>query len=283
MIGRHKGSFIAALICLAVFMVLVEYKFQRSSRPDVAVTDRVVISAPVQVLLAGGDRFLAADFEAIRLAATGAASLAGNDDDVAFRIRAHRVVAQLNACHEDNYYVGNALLSWGGAPAEGSELLRRAMDCRTWDEYAPFYYGFNELFFHRNREEAQRAFEVAAQRSVTNGAIFRRMAIMIAVEGFDDERLALDYLQRERNKTSDPSLREMLDKRLGRLNGLIILRDAQRQYESKFGRALTDPAALISTGQLQSFPSDPLGVGYVFDGGRFSLNKLHVPGMERFQ
>jgi hypothetical protein len=39
------------------------------------------------------------------------------------------VVVQLNPCHEDNYYQGNALLTWGGAVAEGNELLKRATDC----------------------------------------------------------------------------------------------------------------------------------------------------------
>lgn len=274
---------IFAIVGFAVFVGLWAFKIDKVPRPERGVTDRIVISAPVQLLLAGGDRFLAADFEAIRLAATGDASLTANTDDAAFRVRAHRVVAQLNACHEDNYYVGNALLSWGGAPDEGSDLLKRAMDCRTWDEYVPFFYGFNELFFHRNPAEARRAFEIAADRSVTNSATFRRMAIMIAADGLDDERLALDYLEKERDGASDPRLREMLDKRVQRLQGLLILRDAQHRYEAQFGHPLTDPAALISSGVLGRYPEDPLAIGYAFDNGKFILHKLRIAGLERSQ
>lgn len=272
---------ILAVFGFAVFIGLWVFKIDKVPRPEGVVTDRVVISAPVQLLLAGGDRFLAADFEAIRLAATGDAALAANTDDAAFRVRAHRVVAQLNSCHEDNYYVGNALLSWGGAPDEGSDLLKRAMGCRTWDEYVPFFYGFNELFFHRNPVEARRAFEIAAERSMTNSATFRRMAIMIAVDEFDDQRLALEYLLKERDGASDPRLREMLDKRVQRLKGLLILRDAQHRYETQFGRQLKDPAALINSGVLVRFPDDPLAIGYAFDNGRFILHKLRIAGLER--
>lgn len=274
---------LVAMICFATFIALWPLQTPRKTAAEEFVSDRVVISAPIQLLLAGGDRFLAASLEAIRLAATGSPSLTAGTDDAVFRIRAHRVVAQLNPCYEDNYYIGNALLSWGGAPDEGSDLLRRAMACRGWDELPPFFYGFNELFFHRNAAEARRAFEIAAQRSTSNAAAFRRIAIMIAADQFDDKRHALDYLQRERDGASDPRLREMLDRRVERLKGLLVLQEAQRRYEVQFQRALADPAALITSGLIDAFPVDPLGIGYVFEQGEFRLKKLKIAGMEPSQ
>jgi len=50
-------------------------------------------------MLHSGDRFLAADLEAIRLAATG---MDERGVDTGYLIRAQREVARLNACHEDN-------------------------------------------------------------------------------------------------------------------------------------------------------------------------------------
>jgi hypothetical protein len=274
---------LAGLACLAIFAGLRAAMPVGSSLPEATVSDRVVIAAPVQLLLAGGDQFLAANFEAIRLAATSDASMAGGSDDAAFRIRAHRVVAQLNPCHEDNYYVGNALLSWGGAPEEGSDLLRRATGCRTWDEFPPFFLGFNEQFFNRNAAGAQHAFEIAAQRSVANAPIFRRMAIMVAAGELDDERMAVNYLKSQRDGADDPRLRDMLDKRVVRLEGLLSLREAQRRYEERFGKPLTDPVVLISSGLLSAFPTDPLRLGYTFANGRFELRKLEIDGMEGAQ
>lgn len=273
---------VSAVLGLTTFIALGALQGKWESFPEAIVTDRVVISAPIQVLLAGGDRFLASNFEAIRIAATGSPALVASTDDAGFRVRGHRVVAQLNPCHEDNYYVGNALLSWGGAPDAGSDLLRRAMNCRSWDELPPFFYGFNELFFNRDRAEARRAFEIAAERSTDNAVSFRRMAIMIAADEFDDERLALDYLQREQDRASDPKLREMLEKRVVRLKGLLALRDAQRRFEAARERPLVDPAELLNAGFLDDFPADPLGIGYLFEQGEFKMNKLKT-GLESAQ
>jgi len=269
--------------CFAVFAGLWGLLADRSPPPEVAANARVVISAPVQILLTGGDRLLAADLEAIRLAATGGAEVVADTDDATYRLRGHHVVAQLNPCHEDNYYVGNALLSWGGAPDEGNELLKRASDCRTWDEYPPFFYGFNEWFFNRNPDAAQKAFNIAAERATENAATFRRIAILIEADKYNDERAALNYLRGQQDGASDPRLRDMLGQRVARLEGLLVLRDAQRRYEELFGKPLTSPSGLIEAGVLAAFPPDPLKIGYTFENGKFNLRKLKIAGMERLQ
>src|SRR5690606_39517058 len=111
--------------------------------PDLYV-DRVVIPAPLLGALHGGDRFLAADLETFRLSATG---MDDRGVDTGYLVRAQREVARLNACHEDNYYLANGLLTWGGAVDEGNEVLRAAVECRFWDEFPPFFYGINLSFF----------------------------------------------------------------------------------------------------------------------------------------
>ena len=201
--------------------------------------------------------------------------------NASFAIRARRVVAQLNPCHEDNYYQGNALLTWGGAVAEGNDLLRRATECRTWDEVPPFFYGFNQYFFLHDIEGARAALETAATRATDNAAGFRKFAIMLAAGELKDDSAALDFLQRERAATADPRLQGMLDKRITRVEGLITLRSAQQRYEARFGQPLSDPAALIESGELDAFPNDPLRIGYEFADGRFRLKELKIAGLER--
>ena len=277
MTATHANK--ALLIALAgfgAFAALVLGRGPLQAPPQPAVADRVVISAPVQVLLAGGDRFLAADFEAIRVAATADDSAADNEASASFRIRAHRVVAQLNPCHEDNYYIANAMLSWGGAPSEGLDVLRRATDCRVWDEYPAFYLGFNEWFFNRDASAARNAMELAGDRAADpqQAATLRRMGVMIEAGEFADQRVALAFLRQERAQAGDDKLREMLDRRITRLEGLIALRDAQARYEARTGQSLAHPQALLDEGLLDAFPNDPLRLGYEFADGQFRLREV---------
>lgn len=238
---------------------------------------RVVVAAPVLTVLFGGDRFLAANIETMRLASTG---LDSGQADIEYLVRAQNEVARLNACHEDNYYLANALLTWGGAQEGGEIVLKAAMDCRFWDEWPPFFYGFNRFFFQRDVSGAVPALEEAASRSTDNAAGFRKLAVMIQVEQIADERLALEFLNRERDQARDPKLKDMLAKRAVRLSGLVQLREAQRVYEKRNGISLREPQQLIDSGLLKAFPEDPLRLGYEFLEGRFMLRKLQVAGAE---
>ena len=250
-------------------------QLERSANLDSV--DRVVISAPVLLFLAGGDRYLIANIETIRVAATGIESGLVN---AYYLLRAQKVISDLNPCQEHNYYIANALLSWGGASREGGEILQRASDCRFWDELPPFFYGFNRFFFERDVPGALRWLDEAAERASTNSAGYRKLAIMLQVDAFNDERLALNFLRRERAAVRDPKLGQMLDKRIERLQGLIQLREAQQNYEAKFGEPLRYPSQLLDGGVLPALPRDPLGIGYEFSGGRFSLKRLKIAGVE---
>ncbi|WP_312168947.1 hypothetical protein [Stutzerimonas kunmingensis] len=241
-----------------------------------AFADRVVIPAPLLIAMNGGDRHLAADLETMRLSATG---IDDRGVDTGYLVRAQREVARLNPCHEDNYYLANGLLTWGGAVEQGNEVLRAAVDCRFWDEFPPFFYGINLSFFQHDNEEAARVLEIGAQRSTQNAAAMRKLAVMLRAEQFADERLALNYLVQQRDNTTDPKLRDMLDKRVIRLQGLIYLREAQRRYEAEQG-PLTDLQQLISQGIVTELPTDPLRLGYEVRNGRIELKKLKIAGLE---
>jgi len=184
------------LLALAGFALFAAIAAWRAQQPVVLTpqffTDRVVIPAPLLVALHGGDRFLAADLETLRLAATG---MDDRGVDTGYLVRAQREVARLNACHEDNYYLANGLLTWGGAVEQGNEVLRAAVECRFWDEFPPFFYGINLSFFQRNNEEAARVLEIGAQRSTDNAAAMQKLAVMLRAEQFADERLALNFQQ----------------------------------------------------------------------------------------
>lgn len=263
-------------LCLCVFYAASQWR-AHTAAPEIPVIEgRVVIAAPVLLVLFGGDRFLAANLETMRLAATG---VDWGRADTAYLVRAQQEVADLNPCHEDNYYLANGLLTWGGADREGTDVLRRAMDCRFWDELPAFFYGFNQAFFNKDIPEASRALELAAQRATDNAAGFRKLAVMLRAETFADEQLALNYLTQQRDTSNDPKLRAMLDKRVVRLQGLVVLRDAQRRFEAENG-ALVRLEQLVEAGFMSALPDDPLRLGYELRAGKIILKKMNIAGVE---
>ncbi|MDH0425961.1 hypothetical protein [Stutzerimonas stutzeri] len=274
---RRRTSLFLALLAFALFATIAAWRAQQPVllTPQLS-ADRVVIPAPLLVVLHGGDRFLAADLETMRLSATG---MDDRGVDTGYLVRAQREVARLNPCHEDNYYLANGLLTWGGAVDEGNEVLRAAVECRFWDEFPPFFYGINLSFFQRDNEEAARVLEIGAQRSTHNAAAMQRLAVMLRAEQLADEHLALNYLTQQRDSATDAKLRDMLDKRVIRLQGLIYLREAQRRYEIDQG-PLTDLQQLIHQGIIAELPTDPLRLGYELRNGRIELKKLKIAGLE---
>lgn len=265
-----------AMLGFVLFSAVSQWRTHMPAREEPHIEGRVVIAAPLLLVLFGGDRFLAANLETMRLAATG---VDWGQANTSYLVRAQQEVAYLNPCHEDNYYLANGLLTWGGADREGTEVLRLAMNCRFWDELPAFFYGFNKAFFNKDILEAGRALELAAQRATDNAASFRKFAVMLQAETFADEQLALNYLTQQRDTANDPKLRAMLDKRVVRLQGLVRLRDAQRRFEAKNG-ALARLEQLVEVGLLRTLPDDPLRLGYELFAGKIILKKLEVVGVE---
>lgn len=238
---------------------------------------KVVIAAPIQILMYAGDKFLAANLEVMRVAAIGPSE----ENALAnYRGRALEVASQLNPCHEDNVYLANAMLSWGGLTDEGNTVLQVATECRFWDDIPPFFLGFNRYFFYRDLDGAKQAIDIAAERSEENRATLQKMAIMMSAKKLNDEKMALAYLRNQRDQAADPQLKEMLDRRLLRLEGLLTLRDAQARFEKQQGHPLKNPDDLLSSGILEAFPHDPMRLGYEFVEGRFRLRSFKVGELE---
>lgn len=269
----HASLLAITLLAVSLFQLATHFRRPATEHRMQQSTSTVVIAAPIQALMYAGDRFLAANLEAMRVAAIGPRDEKSLAD---FRLRAHEQVSQLNACHEDNFYLSNAMLSWGGSVDEGNKILERATACRHWDDIPPFFLGFNRYFFYRDTEGAVEALDMAAERSRNNRPALQRMAIVIESRQFDDEKMAAAYLRGQRDEAKDKQLAEMLDRRLQRLEGLIALRDAQTRFEQKHGRALQSPNELLTSGIMQQFPQDPLRIGYEFIDGRFRMKAMKI-------
>lgn len=237
----------------------------------------VVLPPSLQTVLYFGDPFLAANIESARILATGG-ELKGVSADYYHRL--HPVIAQLNPCHEDNYYIANALLAWAGGVDSALHILKEATGCRFWDEVPPFFWGYNVYFFKRDANAGKELMFEAAKRSSANSAGFQKLGIMMEAESYPDVTAARNYLVLQRDQARDGKLREMLNLRIGRLDGLIALREAQRVFEARLGMPLENPQDLISSRIISQFPQDPMRLGYEFGNGQFSLKELKIRGME---
>ncbi len=272
--SRTLGTVLAIL---AYLVFIVGAKNFAPTHSD-EVPGSVVLPPALQTILYLGDPYLAANVEETRVLMTGGA-VEGIAQD--YYDRLHQAVAVLNPCHEDNYYVANALLGWAGSVDTAIVILRGASACRFWDEIPPFFLSYNLYFFKQQYLQASKAVTQAAERASDNRAGFLRMAILYEAETYPDIHVAQAFLMAQRDQARDEKLRQLLDLRIGRLAGLIILRDAQQAYEKRYGHALQIPSELITSGVLKQFPSDPVRLGYVFENGQFGLKELKIRGMER--
>ena len=271
-----------ALLCLALgayLLFLVGAKEVSSSRIRAdELPGSVVMPPTLQAVLYFGDRYLAANVESARVLATGE-DASGMLTDYYHRL--HQVVSALNPCHEDNYYIANAILAWAGGVDPAIAILREATRCRYWDEVPPFFLGYDLYFFKRDYAQAKAMLFEAANRATENRIGFQKMGIMFEAEAYPDVNAARNYLVLQRSQARDAKLRELLGLRIGRLDGLITLRNAQTEFEQRMGRKLENPQDLLTAGVLREFPVDPMRLGYEFGKGQFSLKELVVQGMEQ--
>lgn len=271
---RLRGVLLAvALVAAALFLVSVARVPVVSPQAKAMANGDVVLHPAILELLYGGDSFLAANVETARILTSGRLT---DQDSLGFFVRLHEGISRLNPCHEDAYYMASAFLSSGGAVKPALDTLENAAKCRFWDEWAEFMLGLNQHFFAHDPAAAVASIREAARRAsepkVAN--YFNVLAINIQARQFDDAKTALRYLIQEKSRARDPALKEALDKRIGRLQGLVKLRQAQADYESRSKAGLNDPMELLRSGILKAFPVDPLGIGYEFSNGRFELKQF---------
>lgn len=274
----HRMVLPAILVVAYVLFVLSAKSLSTTHLRASEVDGSVVLPPILQTALYLGDRYLAANIESMRVLATGG-DLTGSYTDYYHRL--HRGVSMLNPCHEDNYYIANALLAWAGGIDTALDILGKATDCRFWDAMPPFYLGYNRYFFMHDFVGARQMLNRAADRSEENRAAFERIGIVFEAEGYPDVKTAHAFLVQQREQARDPKLRDALGQRIGRLDGLIALNDAQEAFERRYRRKLENPQDLLSAGVLAAIPMDPMRLGYEFSNGRFSLKQLKVRGVER--
>lgn len=251
---------LAGLLALAVYVAGIR---QITKIPVVMPPEamRVALPPELQVFLTMGDRYLAANIEVFR-----ALVLTINERDrptLEVLAKVHASASTLNPAHEDNYYVGQAILPWTGFVEQAQYIESRAMDSRPWDFLPGFFYAFNRYYFEQEPHEAAEILFRASERLEKREGVLE-MAARWQEKG-QDPVLAINMIRAMQESTRNEKLKASLQVRIDRLQGLIALREAALKFAERNGRPLASLDELLSAGLLQRLPVDPLGTGYGLD------------------
>lgn len=223
----------------------------------------LMLPASVQLLLSGGDRYLAANISAFRSQTSGVFDMSENG----YRVLGETQLAAslLNPYHEDNYWTAGANLAWNNQVPMAQTILERASQARTWDEMPLFFHGFNRFYFLRDMQGAAKDAQAAAARSVGGQQLAMLGIASRWVEWDEDATTAISMMQGMLAGTSDRNTRRLINARIDRLKGLMLLKEAARKYKKEQGKGPEKLKDLVAKGYLEKIPPDPFKRGYGLD------------------
>ncbi|HTJ96293.1 MAG TPA: hypothetical protein VL381_02400 [Rhodocyclaceae bacterium] len=115
---------IACIVGCAALFVYAQGRLEGKLRMRPAGEIGVALPLFIQVALAGGDRYLAANTAAVRALVTEPSKMAAEEFHVLAKVQ--EGVSWLNPYHEDNYYTAAAVLPWYGQFDSAQVILQRA-------------------------------------------------------------------------------------------------------------------------------------------------------------
>lgn len=251
---------VALLVGVFLFAMAVTQS-RGVQRPQLIPEIQVALPLFVQVGMAAGDRYLAANGASVRALVTS--TLRMGPDEYALLAKLQNDVSWLNPAHEDNYYTAAAILPWNGQLEAAQNILRRATQARPHDYQPAFFYAFHLLYFD--------------QDPVAAGGWLRRAAERLP-DG--DEKLAMqNYAARwiEKDKDLDNAIavvtamarqarrddfRHYLELRVSRMQNLKLLREKAAVLAERKGQPLHSLDELVEARLLREIPPDPFGFGY---------------------
>jgi len=259
---QYKGWLVALLLAL-VFIATSE-QLRSTPRRSVSVEMQVALPLFVQVFVAAGDRYLAANLAAIRALVVATDRMRPEE----FRILAkvQEDVSWLNPAHEDNYYIAFAILAQYGELDSAQTILARASRARFFDYQPSFFYAFNQWYYKHDPAGAAAWMREAAEKlpDPDQRLIMQNFAARW-MDKVQDTELAIRVVAAMAKEARRKDFRAYLETRVARLRQLQQLRTAAVTYRERFGKPVTNLQELVSSGILPVLPVDPFGFGFGFD------------------
>lgn len=269
---RERSGLLLALLGLAVYAALIPALYARP-RPPVSPEMEVALPRFVQVLMAAGDRYLAANLAGFRALVVSTEAMSAENYRILGIVQSD--AAWLNPAHEDNYYLAAALLPWAGEVAAAQYVLRRATDARPFDTGPPFFYGFNELHFLKRPAEGAKWLLIAASHADNDmdQIQLQQMAALWVSKGEDIE-FSIRLHRAMARETRYTSFARFLERRADRLENLLMLDRAIVRFGEITGKPPTRLQQLVEASIVPAIPTDPFAMRYIIDtNGRVGLAK----------
>lgn len=260
---RLRGEWLAALVLAVVFVATAE-RLKPVPRQSVSVEMQVALPLFVQVFMAAGDRYLAANIAAIRALVVSTDRMRPEEYRILGKVQED--VSWLNPGHEDNYYIATAILPWNGELDAAQNILARASRARFFDYQPAFYYAFHLLHFKGDAVGASAWLREAAEKlpSDDERLIMQNLAARW-IDKAQDIDLAIAVVEAMAKQAKRRDFRAYLEQRVARLRDLKRLRAAVASYRQRHGRPPADLRELIDSGILPALPRDPFGFGFALD------------------
>ena len=260
--ARYLGT-VVAVAAFALYAITIP-RLYRQARLGASAEMQVALPRSVQVVMAGGDRYLAANLAGFRALFASTETMGPEN----YRIQAlvQKDAAWLNPAHEDNYYIAAAILPWNNQVDAAQFVLRRATEARAFDWQPPFYYAFNALHFKKDPVEAATWMRIAGQH--TNDELerisFQQLAAKWVSKG-EDLDFAIRLHRSMAKETKHRAFAVFLDKRAQRLENQLALDRAIAQYHQRFGSYPAQLSELVDRAIIATLPMDPFGMQYTID------------------
>lgn len=251
------------LILLAGFVLFVASVSQLRQMPRVQARVEMQVALPlfVQVAMAAGDRYLAANLAAVR--SIIADNFAMDSDQYAVLAKVQEDVSWFNPGHEDNYYVAAAVLPWNDQLDAAQRILARAGDARPYDYQPAFYYAFHLLHFKNDAVGASDWLRKAAAH-MPEGDERLQMQNLAAIwlDRANDLDLAIGVVEAMADQSQRKDFGNYLKQRVDRLRVLKEVRRAAETYRQRYGEPVRELSDLVKARLLPSVPVDPFGFGF---------------------
>lgn len=231
--------------------------------PHAGVVQEMQVALPrfVQVAMAGGDRYLAANLATWRALVASTENM--QKDNYAIQGRLQADAAWLNPSHEDNFYVAAAILPWYGELEAAQYVLRRASESRPYDWQPALYYAFNIYHFERDPARAAQWLQKAAPQipSEDNRYMLEGVAVSWFEKGYQPAT-AVKVIESMAETARSGGFKKFLLLRAERLRTLLTLQEAGESYRTRYGKPIRSLQDLVDARLIGAVPADPFGFGF---------------------
>lgn len=251
------------LVLGALLFAGANLELRQQKRVSASAEIQVALPLFIQVFMAGGDRFLAANLGVIRALITETAKMHPDEFKILGKVQVD--ASWLNPAHEDNYYIAAATLPWNGQLDAAQTVLSRASLARPFDYQPAFYYAFNLFHFNGDVTGASQWLRAAAAKLPDDERLVMENFAARWLDKADDLGLAITVVEAMAKQAKRKDFRNYLLQRAQRLRDLLALRQAASAFQQKNGRPLESIEQLVGAGLMTEQPVDPFGAGYALD------------------